>query len=71
MDLSLSPANYRSAATTNLFYWTNLAHDIFYRYGFDEANGNFQINNFGKGGAGNDYLRAEAQDGGGSCNANF
>jgi extracellular elastinolytic metalloproteinase len=71
IDLSLAPANYRPAVVTNLFYWTNLAHDIFYRYGFDEANGNFQINNFGKGGVGNDYLRAEAQDGGGSCNANF
>ena len=25
------------AATTNLFYWVNRAHDLFYEAGFDEA----------------------------------
>ena len=60
-----------SAAITNLFYWNNIIHDVFYEYGFDEASGNFQQNNYGKGGLGNDYVNAEAQDGSGTCNANF
>jgi subtilisin-like proprotein convertase family protein len=42
-----------------------------YNYGFDEASGNFQQNNYGNGGAGNDYVKAEAQDGSGFTNANF
>jgi len=60
-----------SAAITNLFYWNNLIHDLTYMYGFDEASGNFQTNNYGNGGLGNDWVRAEAQDGSGTCNANF
>ncbi|HLV59106.1 MAG TPA: M36 family metallopeptidase, partial [Natronosporangium sp.] len=63
--------NYRKAATTNLFYWNNLIHDVTYRYGFTEAAGNFQANNYGRGGAGGDYVRAEAADGAGTNNANF
>ncbi len=59
------------AAITNLFYWSNIVHDVVYLYGFDEASGNFQQNNYGNGGSANDYVRAEAQDGGGTCNANF
>jgi len=60
-----------SAAITNLFYWSNIIHDLIYLYGFDEASGNFQANNYGNGGLGNDWVRAEAQDGSGTCNANF
>ncbi len=56
---------------TNLFYWNNIIHDVVYQYGFDEVSGNFQANNQGRGGAGNDYVRAEAQDGSGTDNANF
>ena len=62
---------YEAAAITNLFYWNNIIHDVFYEYGFDEVSGNFQQNNYGNGGLGNDYVRAEAQDGSGTCNANF
>ena len=62
---------YEAAAITNLFYWNNIIHDVFYQYGFDEASGNFQSNNYGNGGLGNDYVFAEAQDGSGTCNANF
>ncbi len=58
-------------AITNLFYWNNIMHDISYQYGFDEASGNFQANNLGRGGAGNDYVFADAQDGSGTSNANF
>jgi hypothetical protein len=56
---------------TNLFYWNNLMHDITYQYGFDEPAGNFQSNNQGRGGSGNDYVLADAQDGSGTNNANF
>ncbi|WP_068761276.1 M36 family metallopeptidase [Aequorivita soesokkakensis] len=62
---------YEDAAITNLFYMNNIFHDIMYQYGFDEAGGNFQENNYGNGGAGSDSVNAEAQDGSGTCNANF
>ncbi len=71
INLSQAPSNFVPAATANLFYWNNLIHDIQYQYGFDEPGGNFQENNFGLGGAGSDSVNADAQDGGGNCNANF
>lgn len=58
-------------AVSNLFYLNNVIHDKLHRHGFNEAAGNFQANNFGRGGAGNDPVNAEAQDGGGTNNANF
>jgi PKD repeat protein len=67
----LQPPNYIDAAVTNLFYMNNMMHDIWYRYGFDEASGNFQQNNYGNGGQAGDYVRAETQDGSGTANANF
>ncbi|MCX5661053.1 MAG: M36 family metallopeptidase, partial [Planctomycetota bacterium] len=63
LDLTKAPSTYQAAATTNLFYWTNLLHDIHYHLGFDEAAGNFQMNNYGRGGTGGDPLIADAQDG--------
>jgi hypothetical protein len=63
MDTTQEPLFYRDAAVTNLFYMNNVIHDVFYRYGFTEEAGNFQTNNYGRGGAGNDYVQAEAQDG--------
>jgi len=77
LDLTQEPINYIPAATTNLFYWNNTIHDIQYQYGFDEQAGNFQENNFGRGGSGSDSVNAEAQDAAdaiffpGNCNANF
>jgi extracellular elastinolytic metalloproteinase len=71
LDLGLNPPAYRPAAVTNLFYWNNVVHDIAHGYGFDEAAGNFQVNNYGNGGLGNDDVRAEAQDRSGTNNANF
>jgi|GEM_PF-3840118 len=64
------PANAR-AAVVNAFYVTNMFHDILYRLGFDEQAGNFQEENFGKGGAGGDAVVVQSQDKGGSNNANF
>jgi extracellular elastinolytic metalloproteinase len=65
------PTTYLDAAITNLFYMNNMMHDIYYAYGFDEPNGNFQANNYGNGGNANDYVLADAQDGSGTNNANF
>jgi hypothetical protein len=81
-DFTLQPTARvnRLFATDNLFYWSNLMHDIFYQYGFDEPSGNFQKDNINRGPfigvsaavtAGNDPLQAHAQDGGGLNNANF
>ncbi|MDB6035014.1 MAG: hypothetical protein JWM16_5352 [Verrucomicrobiales bacterium] len=71
LSLAQGPTTYSKAAVVNLFYWCNWAHDKLYDLGFNEAAGNFQVNNFGKGGLGNDAVRAEAQDGEGTRNANF
>jgi len=70
-NTSFEPDTLQAAATTQLFYMNNIMHDLAYSYGFTEAAGNFQQNNYGNGGSAGDYVRAEAQDGGGVNNANF
>jgi hypothetical protein len=60
-----------NSAITNLFYWNNIVHDVFYVYGFDEVSGNFQQNNYGNGGIANDHVLADALDGSDSNNARF
>jgi Ca2+-binding RTX toxin-like protein len=70
-DDTMAPTTYTAAATTNLFYANNIIHDVLYQYGFDEASGNFQLNNYGNGGLGGDPVQADAQDGSGFNNANF
>jgi extracellular elastinolytic metalloproteinase len=62
---------YINATVTQLFYTSNMVHDLLYRYGFDEPSGNFQQHNFGRGGSENDAIIANAQDGSGYNNANF
>ena len=57
-----------NAARTNAFYVVNTVHDISYVYGFTEAGFNFQNNNFGKGGAGNDRVTISVQDANGINN---
>jgi Fungalysin metallopeptidase (M36)/Bacterial Ig domain/Fungalysin/Thermolysin Propeptide Motif len=71
MSLAQGPDTYSKAAVVNLFYWCNWMHDKLYQFGFTEAAGNFQNNNFGKGGLGNDAVQADAQDGSGLNNSNF
>ncbi|MGA2854564.1 MAG: M36 family metallopeptidase, partial [Verrucomicrobiota bacterium] len=72
MDLTTQdPTNYSSAAVVQLFYLCNWYHDKLYELGFTEAAGNFQSNNFARGGLGNDAVQADAQDGSGFNNANF
>ena len=72
LDLTAEPTSGSNvdAAIANLFYWNNLVHDVWHSYGFDEVSGNFQENNYGNGGAGNDAVIANAQASG-NCNANF
>ncbi|MFN3875588.1 MAG: M36 family metallopeptidase, partial [Flavobacteriales bacterium] len=71
IDLTQAPSTYLPAAITNLFYWNNVCHDVWYQYGFTEQAGNFQQNNYGRGGIGNDWVEADAQDGSGTNNASF
>ncbi|KAK5667536.1 hypothetical protein QVD99_006125 [Batrachochytrium dendrobatidis] len=59
------------AAAVNLFYVANLMHDISYQYGFTEAAGNFQTDNFGKGGEGNDAVNINVLDDSSTDNALF
>jgi hypothetical protein len=65
LDESVAPTTTGNvaAAVTNLFYWNNHLHDVLWVYGFNEPAGNFQQNNFGRGGLGNDAVRADALDG--------
>lgn len=71
MDLTQAPSTYKDAAVVHLFYMNNWMHDQLYGLGFTESAGNFQTNNFGRGGSGNDAVQADAQDGSGTNNANM
>lgn len=55
------PASYKANAVTHAFYHANAAHDHFYELGFREMDGNFQTNNFGKGGSGGDAVKLQIQ----------
>lgn len=68
---SVAASSYIDSATTQLFYMTNIVHDIYYKYGFDEASGNFQETNFTGTGSAGDPVDADVQDGSGVNNANF
>ncbi|KAL0566263.1 hypothetical protein V5O48_015751 [Marasmius crinis-equi] len=62
---------YINTTVAQLFYTSNLVHDLYYRYGFTEIAGNFQQYNFDRGGREGDAVIANAQDGSGYNNANF
>ncbi|KAF6802259.1 extracellular elastinolytic metalloproteinase [Colletotrichum sojae] len=66
-----TPSSYIDASITQLFYTANHYHDLLYQLGFNEAAGNFQANNGGNGGIGNDFVVLNAQDGSGTNNAMF
>ncbi len=70
-DPSATVQTFQDASMTNLFYVNNVMHDVWYKYGFDEDSGNFQVNNYGKGGEEKDEVIADAQDGSGTSNADF
>lgn len=63
--------NNRKAAIVNLFYVNNYLHNEYYDHGFDEASGNAQVDNYERGGEGNDPLNVEVQDYSGFNNANM
>jgi hypothetical protein len=62
------PTQYQQGSITNAFYVVNRFHDETYLLGFTEAARNFQLNNFGRGGAGNDRISVEVQDSMGNIN---
>ncbi len=70
LDLTAAPTSSASAGAANAFYWVNHFHDVQYHYGFDEAAGNFQTNNFGNGGVGGDPVDLRVQTAQ-TCNGNF
>lgn len=51
------PNDYLDAAVTQIFYTTNMLHDLYYILGFTPAAGNFQENNHGEGGLDSDPVR--------------
>ncbi|KAH6692417.1 fungalysin metallopeptidase [Plectosphaerella plurivora] len=66
-----TPSAYADASITQLFYTSNVYHDVLYLLGFTEAAGNFETNNNGQGGRGADFVILNTQDGSGTNNANF
>nr|7Z6T_AAA Chain AAA, Extracellular metalloproteinase mep [Aspergillus clavatus] len=68
---SSPPSSYIDASIVQLFYTANMYHDLLYTLGFTEKTGNFEFNNNGQGGRGNDYVILNSQDGSGTNNANF
>ncbi|KAG9127827.1 hypothetical protein FRC07_008837 [Ceratobasidium sp. 392] len=70
-DEAATPDANKDPATVNAFYVANMMHDLLYRYGFTEAAYNFQRDNDGKGGKGNDHVLLSVQDSSGTNNANF
>ncbi len=64
-------ASQTQAAITQAFYDVNFLHDWFYDSGFDEAAGNAQADNYGRGGLAGDRMMVETQDFGGRNNANM
>ncbi|KAH8983999.1 Fungalysin metallopeptidase-domain-containing protein [Lactarius hatsudake] len=74
MDYPIEDPTFESnvqAAITNAFYIVNVFHDFAYLYGFTETTFNFQSNNFGKGGEGQDRVLVSVQDSTDINNADF
>ena len=71
---SVAATTYLDAATTNLFYMNNMMHDVWFNYGFNEVNGNFQQKNYGNVPPSSflgDAVTADAQDGSTATPANM
>lgn len=62
---------FRRASVAQQFYNANWYHDKLFALGFNPAAGNFQNDNFGGGGIGNDRVLIDVQDASGTNNANF
>ncbi len=61
----------QNGAAVMLFYVNNWLHDFWYPHGFNEASGNAQRSNYGRGGVEGDPVLAEGQDFSGRNNANM
>ena len=70
-DADPSTNSQRQFAVVDLFYLNNWLHDWWYDNGFNEAAGNAQLSNYGRGGVEGDPLLVEAQDFSGRNNANM
>ncbi|MCU1349742.1 MAG: hypothetical protein JWO56_2772, partial [Acidobacteria bacterium] len=70
-DVAASTAEARGGSIQQLFYNINFLHDWYYDFGFNEPALNAQKNNFGRGGLGNDDIKAQVQDFAGFNNANM
>lgn len=62
MDLNLDPRQNADATVTNLFYMTNMMHDISFLTGFTEQFGNFQQRNYTDAPGQGDPVLSEAFD---------
>ncbi len=71
VDLMSAPSVNQDAAITQVFYMANWFHDRLYQLGFTPAFGNFQMNNFGQGGAPGDAIQIDIHDSEISNNARF
>ena len=70
-DDNPADANAQGAAAVSLFYLNNWLHDWWYNHGFNEAAGNAQTSNYGRGGVEGDAIMAQGQDASGRNNANM
>jgi hypothetical protein len=70
-DADPATASQRQAAITNQFFVNNWLHDFWYDHGFNEAAGNAQLSNYGRGGVAGDPIMAQGQDNSGRNNANM
>ncbi|HEX5218090.1 MAG TPA: M36 family metallopeptidase [Verrucomicrobiae bacterium] len=63
VDFNQHPTNSpnRDVAVVNAFYWCNWMHDVLYELGFTEAAGNFQYDNWGRGGTDGDPVLMHVQ----------
>ena len=62
LHIDTIPEINKDASVSNLFYWNNIMHDVWHRYGFDELSGNLQADNFYRGGLSGDRVKAETLD---------
>ena len=70
-DTDPATSDAQNSAVVNLFYMNNWLHDFWYNHGFNEAAGNAQNLNYGRGGVSGDPIHAEGQDFSGRNNANM
>ncbi len=59
---STMDATVRQSKIVHMFYYNNWLHDVWYPKGFNEASGNAQTDNYGRGGAGADSIKGEGED---------